>query len=93
MDATQIYLQLAPATVLAALWALPWFTLALLFGFSAAVRGRHEDEWNDRALAAMRWAGTVIEPRQRQEIVVRQAALARVSARGGLHQEFLPHAA
>jgi hypothetical protein len=90
METIQILQQIPPATAMAALLTMPWAALAMLHAFGAASRGRHDDNWSKRAVAAVRWAGASIKPLQRQDIAAHQVTIARAAQRG--HQ-FLPHAA
>jgi hypothetical protein len=93
METTQLFQQLAPATVTAALLALPWAVIAVLHVFGAMVRANQDDDWSDRAFAAVRWAGTAIEPPLRLESGVRKVAMVRRSSRSALDTVLLPHAA
>jgi hypothetical protein len=93
METVQMLQQFAPATAMVALWTLPWVTLAASHAFGVAARDQHDDDWRDRAHAAVRWASAMIGPAQRQNIDVRQVVVARGSARSGLDRELLPHAA
>jgi hypothetical protein len=59
METLQTIQQLAPATTVAALLALPWIAALVMHAFSSTAITMHDDKWNTRAAAAMRWAGTL----------------------------------
>jgi hypothetical protein len=93
MQTIQMLQQFAPATAMVAIWTLPWITVAAQHAFGVAARDQRDDNWGDRALAAVRWAGAVIEPAPRQNIYVRQVVVARASERSRFDRQLLPHAA
>jgi hypothetical protein len=54
METLQTIQQLAPATAVAALLALPWIAALVMHAFGSANISMHDDKWNTRAAAAMR---------------------------------------
>jgi hypothetical protein len=96
METLQTIQQLAPATIVAFV-TLPWITAALLHVFSAASRSAHDDQWHQRAGAAVRWAGAPFESaRVRNNTVVDFSAHRNSRSSGAATvpaSEFYPHAA
>jgi hypothetical protein len=96
METLQTIQQLAPATIVASV-TLPWIAAALLHVFSAASRSAHDDQWNLRAGAAVRWAGAPLAPARVRENTVVDFSAHRNSRSSDAAtvplSEFYPHAA
>jgi hypothetical protein len=82
METLNTIQQLAPATTVAALLALPWVTAFFMHLAGSAASVAHDDKWSLRAVAAQRWAGTLGAPRK-----------SAVAARHAQFAAELPHAA
>jgi hypothetical protein len=86
METLNTIQQLAPATTVVALLALPWITAFFMHLAGSAAGVAHDDKWNLRAVAAQRWAGTLGSPRK-------SAAVAKFAARRAQFAAELPRAA
>jgi hypothetical protein len=64
MESLNTIQQLAPATTVAALLALPWATAFVMHVAGSLAGTAQDDKWNLRAAAAQRWAGTLGTPRK-----------------------------
>jgi hypothetical protein len=86
METLNTIQQLAPATTVAALLALPWVTAFFMHLAGSVAGAAHDDKWNLRAAAAKRWAGTLGAPRK-------SAAVAKFAVRRAQFAAELPRAA
>jgi hypothetical protein len=94
METLQTIQQLAPATTVAALLALPWIAALVMHAFSSTTSSTLDDKWNLRAAAAMRWAGTLSTRKTNNvsQLNVRRAKHNLAAARARVTGRF-PHAA
>jgi|HubBroStandDraft_4_1064222.scaffolds.fasta_scaffold2229432_1 hypothetical protein len=86
METLNTIQQLAPATTVAALLALPWVTAFFMHLAGSLAGAAHDDKWNLRAAAAQRWADTLGAPRK-------SAVIAMFAARRPQYAAELPRAA
>jgi hypothetical protein len=96
METLQMIQQLQPAAVIAALVVLPWAATMIMHAVGASANGMHDDKWNSRAAAAVRWAGTIVPTYSRTNTVLNFAArrtARRYAFAADSAAEFFPHAA
>lgn len=93
METLNMIQQFAPATIIA-LAALPWVAATMMHAFGTLADTVHDDKWNTRAGAAVRWAGALAaQPRFYGDAVVQLATRRASRNHAARAVESFPYAA
>jgi hypothetical protein len=83
MDILNLIQELGAVQVIVGMVILPWVCVAFMQAYGFATRDRHDDNFADRAAAAVRWtelAPDPITPKTHDVLVYRARPAARVRA-------------
>jgi hypothetical protein len=97
MQSLQTIQQLQPAATISIMLTLPWVAATLMHAFGAGANNARDEEWNQKAGAALRWSNTIARLAKAGSMTVlqfpaRQAAPHRASAAANIPNSY-PHAA
>jgi hypothetical protein len=83
MDILNAIQEMGPVQIIAGMLILPWVCAAFMQSFGLVTRNRHDDNFADRAAAAVRWnelAPDPVTPKKHEVLVYRARPAARVRA-------------
>jgi hypothetical protein len=83
MDILNLIQEIGAVQVIAGMLILPWVCVAFMQAYSLATSSNHDDNFADRAAAAVRWnelAPDPVTPKKHEVLVYRARPAARVRA-------------